>query len=143
MLHIGSGLFEVFRHNIAVILRFPSNVKPEFIDLVACAVQATTSLVLAKTILRGGRTTRPTYQSGAVTRYILSLLAFTTQSAPALSQSHQWLYLHSGRYFAAHVLRFDRVEKASTIYAKVCLSAAYLRYWKERCRAAYTYTSRQ
>lgn len=120
-LHIGAGLFEVSRYHTAAFLQPVENVKPDLFDLVACIVQATTSLSLAKTLLRGGRTTRPTYQSGAITRLALSLCAFARQNSGLHRQSvslvHGFVYTRIA-IFAANILGFDKLEAPSTIYAQ-------------------------
>jgi len=116
--HVISGLFEIFRYHTQA-LNGP--VIPDRLDWFACLVQSITNLWLAKTLLRGDETTRPTYQVAGYVRPVTSLVALITKN-PHLHRASVKL-VNGFAYtrlviFVQVVLNLDELSSYSTVYAR-------------------------
>jgi hypothetical protein len=115
--HILASAFELVRYE-ARALRGP--VLPDELDLLACLAQTCTSLVLARTLLRGDASvTRASYQAGALLRMTVGVLAYSLQNVLLYRGAVRLLdafFYTRFVIFLGHRLGLGSVYKGSTIY---------------------------
>ncbi|KAH6868986.1 hypothetical protein B0T10DRAFT_419069 [Thelonectria olida] len=132
LLHASAGIFEVAKYHIA---GAHGPIVPDFFDLVACLIQSATNLILSKTLVRGDKTTRPSYQAGGLVRPFLSAAAFLAHD-PFLHQASVKL-LNAFVYtriliFLGKRLRLNKVYSYSTIYAHGVFLGALMAFYESK-----------
>lgn len=117
ILHIAAGSFELVRFHVTAAFHAPT---PDAFDLVAALVQSATNLYLAKTLVRGNETTRPSYQAGGIMRPIVSTIAFFKGDAylhrGSVKLVNSFIYTRMIIYLAQH-MGLSKTFSQSTIYA--------------------------
>lgn len=124
--HIIAGLFEIFRYHTRA-LNGP--VIPDRLDYLTCLLQSVTNLILAKTLLRGDYTTRPTYQVAGIIRPILGAVALSTGSAELHRASVKLVngFMYTRLViFVEKALYIDRLSSNSVLYARGVFIGAIL-----------------
>jgi hypothetical protein len=135
-LHIFSGLNELLGLYIRPLLAQSGKI-PDALDLILCLTQSGTNLALVKTMARGQwKTTRPSYQAGAIMRPILTILAMiyrrTDLHTCSLQIIHAFIYTRCLIYIW---WRADLLDKYSDIYMVAVFTAAVLAMADTECPA--------
>lgn len=116
-IHIMAGSFEILRYHILTTL---GQATPDVFDLVACLLQSYTNLVLAKTLIRGEKTTRPSYQVAGFLRPIIGVVAFVSGSpdyhCASVKLVNAFIFTRM-IIFVARALRLGKIHSQPTIYA--------------------------
>jgi hypothetical protein len=125
-LHILAAAFELTRYYIRAL---NGTVQPDLLDTAACLIHSFTSLRLARTLRRGDKTTRASYQAPAMLRPLLSLAAVIRQDAFAhqacVKLLHAFLYTRL-LIFVAKRIGMGMIQTHSTIYAQAVTLGAIL-----------------
>lgn len=122
-IHIVTGLFEITRYQLRVVLH-GETVCPQLGDVAVCLVWAWSSLELVRSLQRGDPlTTRPAYQAGTVLRPVASLAAYALQS-PSLYRVcakaiNSFLYARLG-IFVVDKSGYMREHSNAAVYA-ICI----------------------
>ncbi|CAG9990970.1 unnamed protein product [Clonostachys byssicola] len=116
-IHMVAGAAEIIRYHITALTDQPS---PDLLDLVLCLLQSATTLHLAKTLIRGDQTTRPTYQVTGLARPFLTLAALYTDDEQlhrgSVKLVNGFIYVRL-IIFSYRVLNLDRVFTGPAVYA--------------------------
>jgi len=138
IIHIASGLSEVFRYQFRHVLAAGGPVVPNIVDLVLALAHSWSVALLTKTLLRGHRSlTRPSYLAGAVLRSIVSVIAFAT-SSPELHRGSVKIingFIYT-RAIIALACRFDLTRCYSAMYAAGVFLAGVLSTYESGLPAA-------
>ncbi|KAL5583994.1 hypothetical protein FOVSG1_015345 [Fusarium oxysporum f. sp. vasinfectum] len=125
-LHILAATFELTRYYFRA---FRRTVQPDLFDTAACMIHSITSLRLARTLRRGDKTTRASYQAPAMLRPVLSFAAVVRQDAFAheacVKLLHAFLYTRL-LIFVAKRIGLGKIQSHSTIYARAVTLGAIL-----------------
>jgi hypothetical protein len=125
-LHILAATFELTRYYFRA---FRRTIQPDLFDTAACMIHSITSLRLARTLRRGDKTTRASYQAPAMLRPVLSLAAVVRQDAFAheacVKLLHAFLYTRL-LIFVAKRIGMGKIQSHSTIYAQAVTLGAIL-----------------
>ncbi|ENH71959.1 hypothetical protein Focb16_v005580 [Fusarium oxysporum f. sp. cubense] len=125
-LHILAATFELTRYYFRA---FRRTVQPDLFDTAACMIHSITSLRLARTLRRGDKTTRASYQAPAMLRPALSLAAVVRQDVFAheacVKLLHAFLYTRL-LIFVAKRIGLGKIQSHSTIYARAVTLGAIL-----------------
>ncbi|KAI8648126.1 hypothetical protein NCS56_01544600 [Fusarium sp. Ph1] len=116
-LHILAGAFELTRYYARAV---KGPVLPDIADTAACFAHSLTTLILARTLLRGDKTTRASYQAPALMRPLLALIAISYENAfiheASVKLLHAFLYTRL-IIFLAKRIGMNRVQSSATVYA--------------------------
>ncbi|RSL48170.1 hypothetical protein CEP54_013063 [Fusarium duplospermum] len=116
-LHILAGAFELTRYYARAV---KGPVLPDLADTAACFAHSFTTLTLARTLLRGDKTTRASYQAPALMRPLLALIAIGYENAfiheASVKLLHAFLYTRL-IIFLAKRIGMNKVQSYATVYA--------------------------
>ncbi|CAG9954551.1 unnamed protein product [Clonostachys rosea f. rosea IK726] len=116
-IHMVAGAAEIIRYHITALADQPS---PDLLDLALCLLQSATTLHLAKTLIRGDQTTRPTYQVSGLIRPFLTLAALYADDEQlhrgSVKLVNGFIYVRL-IIFSYRVLKLDRVFTGPAVYA--------------------------
>jgi hypothetical protein len=125
-LHVLAATFELMRYYVVAL---NGTVLPDFADTTACLIHSFTSLRLARTLRRGDKTTRASYQAPAILRPFLAIFAVANRSAFAhqacVKLLHAFLYTRL-IIFVAKRVGLGNVQTHAQIYAQAVTLGAVL-----------------
>ncbi|SCN99760.1 uncharacterized protein FFB20_10988 [Fusarium fujikuroi] len=125
-LHVLAATFELTRYYFRASRR---TVQPDLFDTAACMIHSITSLRLARTLRRGDKTTRASYQAPAMLRPVLSFAAVVRQDSFAheacVKLLHAFLYTRL-LIFMSKRIGMGKIQSHSTIYAQAVTLGAIL-----------------